>query len=341
MNMNFKRKLPIPLDIKNQFPLTAEMAAVKEANDSELKAVLNGTSNKFVLIIGPCSADSAEPVLEYISRLAAIRERVSDKLVIIPRIYTNKPRTAGDGYKGMLHQPDPAEKPDMLHGVISLRDLNMRALRDHGFSCADELLYPDSYRYLSDLLSYVAVGARSVENQQHRLTASGLDVPVGMKNPVSGDIDGMLNAISAAQHGHTFIYRGWEVESSGNEYAHAVLRGAYANGEYIPNYGYDSICALGEKYLNGEYENPACIVDCSHANSGKDCFLQPEIALDVLTSRERDSGVKKLVKGLMVESYLLDGAQKIGDGVYGKSITDSCLGWEKTEKLINDIYAAL
>ena len=341
MNMNFKRKLPIPLDIKNQFPLTAEMAAVKEANDSELKAVLNGTSNKFVLIIGPCSADSAEPVLEYISRLAAIRERVSDRLVIIPRIYTNKPRTAGDGYKGMLHQPDPAEKPDMLHGVISLRDLNMRALRDYGFSCADELLYPDSYRYLSDLLSYVAVGARSVENQQHRLTASGLDIPVGMKNPVSGDVGVMLNAISAAQHGHTFIYRGWEVESSGNEYAHAVLRGAYANGEYIPNYGYDSICVLGEKYLNGEYKNPACIVDCSHANSGKDCFVQPAIALDVLTSRERDSGVKKLVKGLMLESYLLDGAQKIGDGVYGKSITDSCLGWEKTEKLINDIYAAL
>ncbi len=338
MNMNFKRKLPIPLDIKNQFPLTAEMAEVKEHNDSELKAVLNGTSNKFVLVIGPCSADSAEPVLEYISRLAAIRESVGDKLVIIPRIYTNKPRTAGDGYKGMLHQPDPAEKPDMLHGVIALRDLNMRALRDYGFSCADELLYPDSYRYLSDLLSYVAVGARSVENQQHRLTASGLDIPVGMKNPVSGDIDVMLNALSAAQHGHTFIYRGWEVESSGNEYAHAVLRGAYANGEYTPNYSYDSICALGEKYLNGEYKNPACIVDCSHANSGKDCFLQSEIAFDVLNSRERDGGVKKLVKGLMIESYLLDGAQKIGDGIFGKSITDSCLGWEKTEKLIKDIY---
>ena len=341
MNMNFKRKLPIPLDIKNQFPLTAEMAAVKEHNDSELKAVLNGTSDKFVLIIGPCSADSAEPVLEYISRLVSVREKVSDKLVIIPRIYTNKPRTAGDGYKGMLHQPDPTEKPDMLHGVISLRDLNLRALRDFGFSCADELLYPDSYRYLSDLLSYVAVGARSVENQQHRLTASGLDIPVGMKNPVSGDIDVMLNAVSAAQHGHTFIYRGWEVESSGNEYAHAVLRGACVNGEYIPNYDYDALCALGEKYLNGEYKNPACIVDCSHANSGKDCFLQPEIALDVLTSRERDSGVKKLIKGLMTESYLVDGAQKIGDGVFGKSITDSCLGWEKTEKLIHDIYNAV
>ncbi len=341
MNMNFKRKLPIPLDIKNQFPLTEKMAAIKEANDSELKNVLNGTSGKFVLVIGPCSADSAEPVLEYISRLAKLRERVSEKLVIIPRIYTNKPRTAGDGYKGMLHQPDPTEKPDMLHGVISLRELNMRALRDYGFSCADELLYPDSYRYLSDLLSYAAVGARSVENQQHRLTASGLDIPVGMKNPVSGDIDVMLNAISAAQQGHTFIYRGWEVESSGNEYAHAVLRGAFANGRYIPNYSYEHLCALGEKYMNGEYKNPACIVDCSHANSGKDCFLQPDVAFDVLSSMQRDSGVKKLVKGLMVESYLLDGSQKIGDGIYGKSITDSCLGWEKTEKLINDLYNTL
>lgn len=338
MNMNFKRKLPIPMEIKEQFPLTAKMSEQKEKNDIEIKNVFTGKSDKIILVIGPCSADTKESVLDYISRLADVREKVKDKIVIVPRIYTNKPRTTGAGYKGMLHQPDPNEKPDMLHGIIAIRELHMCALRDYGFSCADEMLYPANHRYISDLISYIAIGARSVENQEHRLVSSGLNVPVGMKNPTSGDISIMMNAITAAQSSHTFIYRGWEVESTGNEYAHAILRGFVDHeGHSLSNYHYEDLLKLSETYAASGLRNPSCIVDANHANSGKKYLEQIRIAKDVLHSRNCNADIKKLVKGLMIESYIEDGAQKIGDGIYGKSITDPCLGWEKTEKLIYDL----
>lgn len=338
MSMNFKRKLPIPVDIKEEFPLTAEMHSQKMKNDAAIKDIFAGRSDRFLLVIGPCSADSKEPVLDYISRMRLLQEKVSDKIVIVPRIYTNKPRTTGDGYKGMLHQPNPLHSPDMLKGIIAIRDLHMCALRDYGFSCADEMLYPDNYRYLSDVLSYVAVGARSVENQQHRLTSSGLEVPVGMKNPTGGDISVMMNAITAAQHKHTFIYRGWEVESDGNEYAHAILRGfTDGSGHNISNYHYEDILRLCEEYEKTSLKNPAVIIDCNHANSGKKYLEQIRISKDVIYSRNHNADIKKLVKGLMIESYIEDGAQKIGDNIYGKSITDPCLGWEKTERLIYEL----
>lgn len=342
MSMNFKRKLPIPLDIKKMFPLNEKMTEQKQKNDSEIKNILSGKSDKYLLITGPCSADSKDSVLEYISRLRILQEKVSEKIVILPRLYTNKPRTASDGYRGMLHQPSPDEAPDMLKGIISIRDIHMTALKDYGFSCADELLYPDSYRYVSDILSYVAVGARSVENQQHRLTSSGLDIPVGMKNPPSGNLSVMLNAVSAAQHKQFFIYRGWEVESDGNEYAHCILRGyTDLNGNYISNYSYDNICKLFEAYSALDLKNPAVIIDTNHANSGKDCFKQPEIARDAVNSINKNSDIKSLVKGLMIESYIEDGSQCIGENVYGKSITDPCLGWEKTERLIYELAELL
>ena len=343
MNMQFLRKLTIPKDIKEQYPLTEEMAAVKAARDEEIQGAISGKNDKFLLVIGPCSADHKESVLDYISRLRRVEDQVKDKIVIIPRIYTNKPRTTGDGYKGMLHQPDPNEAPDMLKGIIAIRDIHMCALRDYGFSCADEMLYPDNHRYLSDLLSYVAVGARSVENQQHRLTASGLAIPVGMKNPTEGDLSIMMNAITAAQHKHTFIYRGWEVQSQGNPYAHAILRGYMDNsGRNLPNYHYEDLAKLHEIYAKSGLENPAVIVDTNHANSGKKYLEQIRIAKDVLYSSKQNPDIRKMVKGLMIESYIEDGAQKIGeDQVYGKSITDPCLGWEKTEKLIFDIADSL
>ncbi|MBO5109256.1 MAG: 3-deoxy-7-phosphoheptulonate synthase [Clostridia bacterium] len=343
MNMNFLRKLTIPKDIKEQYPLTEEMAAVKAARDAEIKGAISGENNKFLLVIGPCSADHKESVLDYISRLRKVEDQVKDKIIIIPRIYTNKPRTTGDGYKGMLHQPDPNEAPDMLKGIIAIRDIHMCALRDYGFSCADEMLYPDNHRYLSDLLSYVAVGARSVENQQHRLTASGLAIPVGMKNPTEGDLSIMMNSITAAQHKHTFIYRGWEVQSQGNPYAHAILRGYMDTaGRSLPNYHYEDLAKLHETYAKSGLANPAVIVDTNHANSGKKYLEQIRIAKDVLHSGKQNADIKKMVKGLMIESYIEDGAQKIGeDQVYGKSITDPCLGWEKTEKLIFDIADSL
>lgn len=338
MSMEFKCKLPIPLDIKCQFPLSEKMLARKAENDKAIKAVFSGQSDKFILVIGPCSADFRESVLDYISRLRLVQDKVSDKIIIIPRIYTNKPRTTGEGYKGMLHQPQPDGKPDMLKGIIAIRDIHICALRDYGFTCADEMLYPDNYRYLSDLLSYVAVGARSVENQQHRLTASGLEIPVGMKNPASGDLSVMLNAVYAAQNKHTFIYRGWEVESDGNEYAHSVLRGyTDANGQLVSNYHYDDVMRLYDMYASSGLKNPAVIIDTNHSNSSKNYLEQITIAKDVLKSRSRNADIKKLVKGLMIESYIEDGAQRIGEGIYGKSITDPCLGWEKTEKLILDI----
>ena len=342
MNLKFSRKLPIPQQIKTRYPVTEELARVKAERDEELKKIFSGESEKFILIIGPCSADSREPVLDYISRLRKVQDEVKDKIIIVPRIYTNKPRTTGDGYKGMLHQPDPDEKPDMLQGIVAIRDLHMAALRDYGFTCADEMLYPDNHRYLSDLLAYVAVGARSVENQQHRLTASGLDIPVGMKNPTSGDLSIMMNSITAAQHPHTFIYRGWEVTSEGNPYAHAILRG-YIDfaGKSVSNYHYEDLLKLYNLYAESGLKNPAAIVDTNHANSGKPYLEQIRIAKDVVYSRNHNNDIRSLVKGLMIESYIEDGAQKIGEHIYGKSITDPCLGWEKSKKLIYKIADTL
>ncbi|MBP3504014.1 MAG: 3-deoxy-7-phosphoheptulonate synthase [Bacilli bacterium] len=338
MNMNFKRKLPIPKEIKEMYPISEEGALAKEKNDSEIAKVFNGESDKLVLVIGPCSADREDAVIEYITRLRKLQEKVEEKIVIVPRIYTNKPRTTGAGYKGMLHQPNPLEDPDMLKGIIAIRKLHMRAINETGFSCADEMLYPENHRYLNDLLSYVAVGARSVENQGHRLTASGIDVPVGMKNPTGGDITVMLNSIKAAQGSHTFLYRGWEVESSGNPLAHAILRGYVdERGHSVPNYHYEDLQSLCEIYTEKDFLNPALIVDCNHANSGKKYEQQIRIAKEVLHSTRHSDDIKKLVKGFMIESYLVDGCQKASEGVYGKSITDPCLGWEKTEKLVLDI----
>ena len=342
MDLEFKRKLPIPQQIKNRYPLSEEMEKIKRGRDEEIAAVFKGESDKFLLIIGPCSAESREPVLEYISRLRPAADKVRDKILIIPRIYTNKPRTTGAGYKGMLHQPHPDEKPNMLEGILAIRDLHMSALRDFGFTCADEMLYPENHRYLSDLLAYVAVGARSVENQQHRLTASGLGIPVGMKNPTGGDLSIMMNSITAAQHSHTFIYRGWEVRSRGNEYAHAILRGYVDfSGRCVSNYHYEDLLELNSLYRESGLKNPAAIVDCNHANSGKHFLEQIRIAKDVVHSRRHNPEIRSLVKGLMIESYLVDGAQKIGDHVFGQSITDPCLGWEKTERLILDIADTL
>lgn len=338
MQMTFHRKLPIPQEVKKEFPLTEHMKQVKAARDESINAVFDGSSDKFILIVGPCSADHSEPVLEYISRLRKVQEQVSDKIIIIPRIYTNKPRTIGQGYKGMLHQPDPEAKPDMYTGIVSIRQLHLAALRDYDFSCADEMLYPDNHRYLSDLLSYVAVGARSVENQQHRLTASGVGIPVGMKNPTGGDLSVMMNAIVAAQSSHTFIYRGWEVTSAGNPYTHAILRGYLDGaGRSVSNYHYEDLLRVEELYEKFNLTNPSIIVDTNHNNSGKKYLEQIRIAKDIVHSRNQNGDIKRLVKGLMIESYLEDGACKAEEHIFGKSITDPCLGWEKTEQLILDI----
>ncbi len=338
MRMNFQRKLPIPQEVKKEFPLTDKMINTKKDRDEQISKIFEGNSDKFILIIGPCSADHSEPVLEYISRLRKVSEQVSDKILIIPRIYTNKPRTTGQGYKGMLHQPDPDAKPDMYKGLVAIRELHLAALRDYDFTCADEMLYPENYRYLSDLLSYVAVGARSVENQQHRLTASGIEVPVGMKNPTSGDLGVMINAITAAQSSHTFLYRGWEVCSEGNPWAHSILRGYIDyTGKNVSNYHYEDLVQMNELYQKSKLKNPSVIVDTNHNNSGKQYLEQIRIAKDVIHSRNQNNDIKRLVKGLMIESYLEDGAQKIEEHVYGKSITDPCLGWEKTEQLIFEI----
>ena len=303
-----------------------------------IKDILAGRDKRLLLIIGPCSADREDSVLDYIGRLRTVQDQVKDKIVIIPRIYTNKPRTTGDGYKGMLHQPDPNSSPDMLKGIIAIRKIHMKALEQTGFSCADEMLYPENHYYLSDMLSYVAVGARSVENQQHCLTASGLDIPVGMKNPTGGILSVMMNSITAAQHPHTFVYAGWEVQTKGNPYAHAILRGSSnKHGRSIPNYHYEDLMLLHELYSASGLENPSVIVDCNHANSGKQWQEQPRIAKEILHSMRHSEDINRLVKGLMIESYIEDGAQKPECGVYGKSITDPCLGWEKTEKLIFEL----
>lgn len=338
MSMQLLRKLPTPEEIKQSIPLSPELAAMKAERDREIADILTGASHKFILIIGPCSADSADPVIEYISRLRKVQEKVADKILIIPRIYTNKPRTTGDGYKGMLHQPDPEGKSDLLGGLLSIRHLHLRAIQETGFTCADEMLYPENYRYLSDLLSYVAVGARSVENQAHRLTASGVEVPVGMKNPTSGDISVMLNSILAAQHRHMFIYRNWEAVTDGNPLAHAILRGSVnKHGQSIPNYHYEDLLHLYSAYSERHLQNMAVIVDANHANSDKHYLEQVRICNEVLHSCRHNNDIRSMVKGFMVESYLEDGNQKVDGGVYGKSITDPCLGWEKTEALIYSI----
>ncbi len=342
MNLKFDRKLPIPQEIKEMCPLSADLVKIAKEREKEIADIFAGKNNKLILIIGPCSADNEDSVIDYICRLRKVQDKVSEKIFIIPRIYTNKPRTTGDGYKGMLHQPNPNEKPDMLKGIMMIRDLHIRAIKETGFSCADEMLYPENYRYLDDVLAYVAIGARSVENQQHRLTASGISVPVGMKNPTSGDLSVMMNAITASQHKHTFIYRGWEVHSEGNPLAHAILRG-YVNkhGQSLPNYHYEDLSLLCQLYDKAGLENPAVIIDTNHANSGKRPLEQMRIAKDVMHSTRHDSSIKKIVKGFMIESYIEDGAQKIGECVYGKSITDPCLGWEKSEKLIYDLAELL
>ena len=342
MNMEFKRKLIIPKEIKEMFPVTEEMAALKAQRDEEIKDIIAGRSKKFLLIIGPCSADNEDAVIDYILRLRKVQEKVADKIFIVPRIYTNKPRTTGKGYKGLLHQPDPGMNEDMLKGIIAVRETHIRAVKETGFTCADEMLYPENHRYLSDLLSYVAVGARSVEDQQHRLTASGLDIPVDMKNPTSGDFSVMMNSITAAQSSHTFIYRGWEVTSKGNTYAHAILRG-YVNkrGRSLPNYHYEDLITVCDMYHQEGLENPAIIVDTNHANSGKKYMEQIRISKEVIHSMRSNADIGNMVKGLMIESYIEDGCQAIGEGVYGKSITDPCLGWEKSEKLICELAELL
>lgn len=338
MNMDFIRKLPIPKEVKEQFPVPEEAAKLREKRISEINDVFTGKSDKMVLVIGPCSADREDAVMDYIQRLVKVQEKVKDKLLIIPRIYTNKPRTTGQGYKGMVHQPDPSKAEDMLEGIIAIRRLHTRAVTETGFICADEMLYPENHRYLSDILGYVAVGARSVEDQQHRIVASGLDIPCGMKNPTGGDISVMLNSITAAQSSHTFLYRGWEVKSHGNPYAHAILRGLVNDhGQSIPNYHYEDLIGLYEKYEKANLENMAVIVDANHANSGKKYLEQIRICNEVLHSCRHSADIKKMVKGFMIESYIEDGAQKVEEGVYGKSITDPCLGWEKSEQLIYTI----
>ena len=338
MNMEFKRKLTIPADLKKEYPVTEEMRKRFLQRDEALKKILSGEDDRIVLVIGPCSADQEASVMDYVNRLRALQEKVADRILMIPRVYTNKPRTTGAGYKGMLHQPNPDAAPDMLKGLIAIRELHMRVLRETEFSAADEMLYPENYKYLDDLLAYVAVGARSVEDQQHRLTSSGISVPVGMKNPTGGDISVMMNSINAAQHSHTFIYRGWEATSKGNPYAHAILRG-YTNkhGNARPNYHYEDLIFLHECYEKSGLLNPAVVIDANHANSGKDPFQQGRIIKEVLQSRAFNPDVHRLVKGFMVESYLEDGSQHIGDGVYGKSITDPCLGWEDTQRLLLDM----
>ena len=340
MSFILSKKLPTPAEIKQQYPVSDDVAALKARLDQELIDIITGASDKFMVIIGPCSADNEEAVLEYISRLAQVQEQVQDTLVIVPRIYTNKPRTTGAGYKGMLHQPNPEEAPDLLHGLTAIRKMHMHALRTYRMPIADEMLYPENFRYLSDVLSYVAVGARSVENQEHRLVASGIDVPTGMKNPTSGDFSVMINSITAAQHGHNFIYRGWDATTSGNPYAHAILRGAVnKHGQSQPNYHYEDLRRLYDMLASHDIVNPACIVDVNHSNSGKQFMEQIRISKEVLGSRRHSNDIRGLIKGLMIESYLVEGTQKIGaeNHIYGKSITDPCLGWEDSKRLILDI----
>jgi 3-deoxy-7-phosphoheptulonate synthase len=339
MGFEFRRKLPSSAEIREQIPLSAELAEIKAERDEEVKAIFRGDSKRFLLIIGPCSADHPDPVLEYCGKLKEVAEQVKDRIMIIPRIYTNKPRTTGEGYKGMLHQPDPEKGANVADGIAAIRKLHLAVLKETGFSTADEMLYPDNLRYLSDIMSYVAVGARSVENQQHRLVASGIDVPTGMKNPTSGDLGVMLNSIYAGQHPHDFIFREWEVKSDGNPYTHAILRGSQSkHGQIMPNYHYEDLKLLLNLYNEREIEYPAVVVDTNHCNSAKKYKEQLRIAQEVMHSRKYSPELNDFVKGLMVESYLLEGSCKVEEHIYGKSITDPCIGWEDTERLISMIY---
>ena len=341
MDLEFERKLMIPMETKRLCPVTPELAPLVDRRAQTLRDIFEGRDRRCLLIIGPCSADNADSVMEYLTRLRRVAEEVEDRVFIVPRVFSNKPRTSGEGYMGLVHQPDAAGRPDPFKGILAVRSLHLRALAETGFTCADELLYPENHRYLDDLLAYVTVGARSVEDQQHRLTASGLGIPVGMKNPTSGDLGVMLNAIHAAQTGHSFIYRGWAVHSKGNPLAHAVLRGRKTeDGRSLPNYSYADLRRLADLYRTTGAQNPGVVIDASHANSGKDPFRQREVILDVIRSRRRDPELAELVRGFLVESYLVDGCQAPGGGVYGQSITDPCLGWEKTQRLIRDLADA-
>ena len=340
MGMKVNAELPLPADLKNEYPLSEKIKEIKAKRDAEIRDIFTGKSDKFVVIIGPCSADNEDSVCEYVNRLAEVNEKVSEKLMIIPRIYTNKPRTTGEGYKGMLHQPDPDKAPDLLAGIIAIRKMHIRAIEETHLTAADEMLYPENRSYLDDILSYEAIGARSVENQQHRLVASGIEVPTGMKNPTSGDLSVMLNSVVAAQHGHNFLYRGWDATTDGNPYAHTILRGAVdKHGQTHPNYHYEDLQLLNEMYAEKGLKNPACIIDANHSNSGKKHKEQIRIVKEVLSSRQHSDDIRKLVKGVMIESYIVEGNQKVGgeNHVYGKSITDPCLGWDKTERLIYDL----
>ncbi|MGN0402289.1 MAG: 3-deoxy-7-phosphoheptulonate synthase [Acetatifactor sp.] len=338
MSFDFIKKLPTPEEIRSLLPLTPELASVKQQRDAEIRDVLTGKSRKLLVIIGPCSADNEDSVCDYVNRLAKVNEKVKDKLILIPRIYTNKPRTTGEGYKGIVHQPDPEKKPDFLAGLMAMRKMHIRAISETGLTAADEMLYPENWGYVSDILSYVAIGARSVEDQQHRLTVSGFDVAAGMKNPTSGDFAVMLNSVYAAQHPHSFTYRGYEVNTTGNTLAHTVLRGATnKHGDAIPNYHYEDLNRLLEMYDKMDLLNPACVIDANHSNSGKKFEQQIRIVKEVMHSRKLSPDIHKLVKGVMIESYIEEGCQKVGGGVYGKSITDPCLGWEDSERLIYEI----
>ncbi|MBU9724846.1 3-deoxy-7-phosphoheptulonate synthase [Diplocloster modestus] len=338
MGFTFIKKLPTPSEIREQYPISEEIKKIKEQRDTQIRDVITGVSDKFLVIVGPCSADNEDAVCDYVSRLAELQEEVKERLILIPRIYTNKPRTTGEGYKGMVHQPDPEKNPDLLGGLIAIRKMHIRAIEETGLTAADEMLYPENWRYLSDILSYVAIGARSVEDQQHRLTVSGFDVPAGMKNPTSGDYSVMLNSVVAAQHGHSFIYRGWEVQTDGNELAHVILRGAVnKHGSCIPNYHYEDLNRLLMMYDERELKNPAAIIDANHANSNKQYAEQIRIVKEVLHSRRHSHSIHRLVKGVMIESYIEPGAQLVGEHIYGKSITDPCLGWPESKRLILDI----
>ncbi len=338
MSFEFVRKLPTPAEIREELPLAPELIKIKEARDAEIRDVITGKSNKFLVIIGPCSADNEDSVCDYVNRLAKVNEKVKDKLILIPRIYTNKPRTTGEGYKGIVHQPDPEKKSDFLTGLKAMRKMHIRAIAETGLTAADEMLYPENWRYLSDILSYVAIGARSVEDQLHRLTVSGFDVPAGMKNPTSGDFSVMLNSVYAAQHPHSFIYRGWEVNTTGNDMAHTVLRGATnKHGNNAPNYHYEDLSRLLDMYNKMDLKNPACVIDSNHSNSNKQYEQQVRIVKEVMHSRKLNPEIHSLVKGVMIESYIEEGCQKVGGGIYGKSITDPCLGWEASEQLIYSI----
>ena len=339
MGMEFIKQLPTPAQIREEFPMPDNLSALKRERDRQIADILTGRDDRFILIIGPCSADSEDPVCDYISRLAEVAERVKDRILIIPRIYTNKPRTTGEGYKGIVHQPDPEGKPDFRKGLLAMRKMHIRAISESGLTAADEMLYPDNWGYVQDILSYVAIGARSVEDQQHRIVVSGFDCPAGMKNPTSGDINVMLNSLIAAQNPHTFTYRGYEVRTAGNPLAHAILRGSTnKHGNNLPNYHYEDLALLSEKYVERDLVNPACIVDTNHSNSDKKFMEQIRIAKEVAHSRNHNPDIRKLVKGLMIESYIEPGNQKISDHMtYGLSITDPCLGWEESKRLILDL----